>query len=285
MSQNYINKLQETKNFLRDKIKDFPKTVLILGSGLGEFVTQYVNVSQTFSYSEIPNMPKPTTDGHHGNLVIGEVNKLPIAVLQGRIHHHDNMSSFDVCFNVRLMCLLGVEKFIISNAAGGLSSEFKVGDIMLINNHDSSYLGQQNDPGLGFEGSDWAEKKFYPHTYPYDLDLLNKVLNAAKQKNIRCHQGVYCFLGGPRFESAFEIQKYKMLGISAVGMSTVPEVLAIRHLVGDKAKILGVSIITNMGAGIGDSVPNHIEVKEEGVKALEKLKGVVEDAINKNISD
>jgi purine-nucleoside phosphorylase len=180
-------------------------------------------------YAEIPHMPKSSTDGHVGKLVVGELSGKSVMVLAGRVHTHDNHPPETVAYAPRLMAMLGVRNFIITNAAGGLNPAYRPGDLMVISNHLSLFLPR--DPSLGIEHKALGPK-FYPQTDPYDLTLAESVHQLAPRLSLqtKVHKGVYAFVPGPRYESRFDVQFLRKFDVDAVGMSTVPEVLALAQM-------------------------------------------------------
>ena len=271
----YYAQLEEAAAAILNKVSEVPQTVIVLGSGLSGFAAE-IKTEKTIPYSDIPHMPLPSTQGHIGNLIIGTIGETRIAAFQGRVHIHDNIDPRYVPFGLRVMCLLGMKNLILTNAAGGLDSSFTPGDIMVISNHLSLFL--PTDPTLGIAHQSMGNK-FYGQTFPYDPEFRALFHSAAKEEKITTQEGVYAFVPGPRYESHADCLALKSLGALAVGMSTVPEVLAVKALKPD-VKILGISVITNVAAGFETSAgtlsePTHLEVEAEGRKVELKLSAIV----------
>ena len=227
---------------------------LILGSGLGSFADSFSN-DIVLSFSEIPNFPHSTVEGHPGNMVIGAVEGIPCIALQGRIHLYEGYSMQEITFPVRALGCLGIRYLIVTNAAGGLNPQFRPGDLMVIADHinlmGSSPLIGPNPDGLG--------PRFPDMSAAYDAGLRRNALDIAGNLGIRMHQGVYLGVTGPNYETPAEIRMCRMLGADAIGMSTVPEVIVAAHM---GIPVLGISCITNMAAGMSSQKIDHAEVLE-----------------------
>jgi purine-nucleoside phosphorylase len=245
-----------------------PRVGLVLGSGLGA-LAESVERADVVPYNDIPYFPLATVEGHAGRLVIGALEGQSVIVMQGRSHYYEGCSMQQVTLPVRVMQLLGVEILIVTNAAGGLSPEFRPGDLMLIVDHINfigmaglSPLRGPNDPTLGPRFPDMSEA--------YDAGLRELALRVAAERNIRLHQGVYICLAGPSFETPADLRFLRKIGADAVGMSTVPEVTVARH---GGIKVLGVSGISNVAAIEPGSAPptTHEEVLQAGPVIVPKL--------------
>ena len=245
-----------------------PRVGLVLGSGLGA-LAEAVERADVIPYNDIPYFPLATVEGHAGRLVIGALEGQSVIVMQGRSHYYEGCSMQQVTLPVRVMQLLGVEILIVTNAAGGLSPEFRPGDLMLIADHINligmaglSPLRGPNDPTLGPRFPDMSEA--------YDAGLRELALRVAAERNIKLHQGVYICLAGPSFETPADLRFLRKIGADAVGMSTVPEVTVARH---GGIKVLGVSGISNVAAIEPGSAPptTHEEVLQAGPVIVPKL--------------
>ena len=245
-----------------------PRVGLVLGSGLGA-LAESVERADVIPYNDIPYFPLATVEGHAGRLVIGALEGQSVIVMQGRSHYYEGCSMQQVTLPVRVMQLLGVEILIVTNAAGGLSPEFRPGDLMLIADHINligmaglSPLRGPNDPTLGPRFPDMSEA--------YDAGLRELALRVAAERNIKLHQGVYICLAGPSFETPADLRFLRKIGADAVGMSTVPEVTVARH---GGIKVLGVSGISNVAAIEPGSAPptTHEEVLQAGPVIVPKL--------------
>ncbi len=257
------NKIQETVKFLKDKGISTPDYGIVLGTGLGSLVS-IIDIEIEIPYSEIPNFPVSTVQGHSGKLIYGALSGKKVLALQGRFHFYEGWSMQQATFPVRVMKYLGIENLIVSNASGGVNSNFDVGDIMLINDH----INMMPEHPLRGENDDRFGDRFVDMHEPYDLKMLAKMESIAKKNKIKIHKGVYLALQGPTFETPAEYRMVRIIGADAVGMSTVPEVIVAKHM---KMKCLGISIITDLG------IEGHIEeVSHKAVQNAAKLaeKGV-----------
>ena len=241
-----------------------PKSAIILGSSLGP-VADAVQDALVIPYRDIPGFPVSKVSGHSGNLVVGRLGGAEVAVLQGRSHPYESGNAAAMRPAIEMLKEAGVETLILTNAAGSLKATMRPGAIMLITDH-INYAGM--NPLIGQQG----DENFVPMTDAYDLALRARLLAAAKVENIALHQGVYVWFSGPSFETPAEIRMAQMFGGDAVGMSTVPETILARRF---GLKVLGLSVITNLGAGIEGANPSHAETKSEGVKAAEAMKALL----------
>lgn len=256
-----VEKIQNAAAFLKGKYTAVPKIGLILGSGLGVLADEIQNPVK-IPYNEIPDFPVSTVEGHAGQLVFGLLNGVEVVAMQGRFHFYEGYSMEKVTFPVRVMKELGVEMLIVTNAAGGVNESFEAGDLMIITDH-INFMGTNpligpNDSKLGVRFPDMSE------AYTKGLRTLAKEI--AGRLNIPVKEGVYFGNPGPVYETPAEVRMVRTLGGDAVGMSTVPEVIVARH---SGMKVLGISCISNMAAGILDQPLTHDEVIEttERVKA------------------
>ena len=235
------SQLEEAASHIRDRSQYQPALGLILGSGLSPLARE-IKEPDIIPYGEIPHFPASTVQGHSGRLVIGQLGRHQVVTMQGRTHFYEGYTMRQMTFPIRVMRLLGIETLIVTNAAGGLSPDFAVGDLMLIADHINfvGMAGQNpligpNDPEFGPRFPDMA--------HAYDPALRETALQVAEAKGIPLHQGVYVCLAGPSFETPHEIHFLRMVGADAVGMSTVPEVIVARHM---GVRVLGISSITNV---------------------------------------
>lgn len=257
------NKIKDSADFILSKSKYKPQIGLILGSGLGAIADQ-IKDAEFYNYNEIPNFPISTVEGHAGRLVIGNFQGKQVIAMQGRFHFYEGYNMQEVTFPVRVMKLLGVEKLIVTNAAGAVNKDFTPGDLMLINDHIN--LSGSN-PLFGKNLSEFGTR-FPDMSNAYDKDLRNKVKEIAKNLNIELREGVYTMFTGPTYETPAEIRMARILGSDAVGMSTVPEVIVANH---SGMKVLGISCMTNMAAGILEQPLNHEEVMETSERVRENF--------------
>lgn len=240
---------------------DEARIALILGSGLGAFANEFESAT-AIPYDEIPGFAVSTAEGHAGQLVIGKVDQVPVIAMQGRVHYYEGYSLEQVTFPIRVFKLLGVKTLVLTNAAGGIDAELSQGALMIISDHlnlmgDNPLLGP-NDERFG--------PRFPDMTEVYSRELQELVVDVARELGIEVRRGIYAALAGPSYETPAEIHMLRTFGADAVGMSTVPEAIVARHM---GIKVLGVSCITNLAAGISDEPINHEEVIETGHRVRE----------------
>lgn len=244
---------------LCDENGAFPDTAIILGSGLGAFVDELTD-PQSLSYAELPGFPVSTVKGHAGRLVVGSLGSLRVAVLQGRFHLYEGYSAAEVARPVRALIRAGVSRLIVTNAAGGLGDSMTPGDLMLITDHLN--LSGRN-PLVGPHDERTGDR-FPDMTEAYDRALAEDLRGVAREQGLKLCEGVYAVLGGPSYETPAEVRALRVLGASAVGMSTVYEVIAARQM---GCRILGLSLISNLAAGMSGEPLSHEEVVEVGREA------------------
>ena len=254
-----LEKIKETAAFLAGKVAEMPKTAIILGTGLGTLV-DYMEDKQYIPYKDIPNFPVSTVEGHSGNLIFGKLGGKLVMAMQGRFHYYEGYDMKQVTFPVRVMRALGVETLFVSNAAGGMNKEFKVGDVMVI--CDQINLFPENP----LRGKNYNElgDRFPAMTEPYDHALIALADKIAAEKQIRLMHGVYVGTTGPTFETPAEYEYFPIIGGDAVGMSTVPEVIVAKH---GGMRVFGISVITDLGGKDIHDVPSHEEVQQAAIKA------------------
>ncbi|MFN3342654.1 MAG: purine-nucleoside phosphorylase [Flavobacteriales bacterium] len=251
---NISTQTQDTVAFLKSKTKLNPDTGIILGTGLGGLVNE-IEVETSIPYSEIPHFPVSTVQGHSGKLLIGMLGGKAVVAMQGRFHFYEGYDMKQVTYPVRVMKAFGISTLLLSNAAGGMNPDFRIGEIMFINDHINLFptnpLIGKNDENLGPRFPDMSE--------PYDKSLLKNALEIAKKHSIRVKQGVYAGLSGPCYETPAEYRYLRIIGADAVGMSTVPEVIVARH---SGMKCFAVSIITDLGIDGKIVEVSHEEVQK-----------------------
>lgn len=266
-------RLQETLQFLNKKIKNHPKIGLILGSGLGELADE-MEKKVLISYKEIPYFPLSTVAGHASNIVIGRLMGKDVIAMQGRFHFYEGYSMTEVTYPIWVMKELGVEKIIVTNAAGGINKSFSPGDLMIIEDH-INLMG--TNPLIGPNNDKFGER-FPDMTEAYNRELIKIAEQVASQSNLEIQKGVYAGLTGPNYETPAEVRYLRTIGADAAGMSTVPEVIVANYL---GLSVLGISCITNMAAGVTDKPLSHQEVMETGNQVKEKfshlIKGIIKE--------
>lgn len=256
---------------VKKKIDFKPQIALVLGSGLGAFADE-IEVAGTVDYSEIEGFPTSTVIGHKGRFVFGYVGKVPVVIMQGRVHYYEGYSMEDVVLPVRLMSMMGAKALFLTNASGGINPEFGAGDFMLINDHISSFVP---NPLIGKNVEEMGTR-FPDMSEVYKKDLREQIKAAAKELDIDLKEGVYVQLTGPSFESPAEIRMLRTLGADAVGMSTVCEAIAANHA---GMKVCGISCVANLAAGMTNNPLTHDEVQECADKAAPLFKKLIGKSI------
>ncbi|MDD2226136.1 MAG: purine-nucleoside phosphorylase [Dysgonamonadaceae bacterium] len=268
-----LENIRQTSNYLKSKIEEIPNTAIILGTGLGELVHEIDN-KQIIPYTEIPNFPVSTVEGHSGNLIVGTLGGKKVLAMQGRFHYYEGYSMQQVTFPIRIFQALGIQYLFVSNAAGGMNPTFDIGDIMLIEDHINLF------PEHPLRGKNYDElgPRFPDMSEAYDKKLRLMAMEVAKEKNIKLQHGVYVGVQGPTFETPAEYYFFRIIGGDAVGMSTVPEVIVANHA---KMKVLAFSIITDLGV-IGKIVEvSHEDVQEAAKLAQPKIAAIMREIIQK----
>ena len=266
-----LSQLAEATKAILGKTALRPQIGLVLGSGLGAFAKSLAGAT-AIPYEEVPYFPRSTAIGHCGELVIGSAQGVPIAVMNGRVHYYEGYSLQQVVFPVRVLGKLGVKILIQTNAAGAVNVNFRPGELMMISDH-INYMG--DNPCIG-PNEDSLGLRFFDMTEPYDPKLREIAEKACWKAGVQARHGVYIAFTGPSYESSAEIRAARALGADAVGMSTVPETIAARHM---GLRVLGISCITNMAAGVLKKPLDHREVLEVG----EKVKSGLIDVLNRVI--
>jgi purine-nucleoside phosphorylase len=237
-----FNKIKEAADFLAEKTNNFkPKSGVILGTGLGDLVGE-VDVEYEIDYENIPHFVLSTLESHKGKLIFGKLDTTPVVVMQGRFHYYEGYDLSQVAFPVRVMKLLGIENLFVSNASGGLDPSFKKGDLMIINDHINQFPG---NPLVG-KNIDELGGRFPDMSEPYDRGFIKAANKIAKENNINVQNGVYVGLPGPMLETPAEYKYLSIIGANAVGMSTVPEIIAAKHM---ELPCFACSIITDICYG------------------------------------
>jgi purine-nucleoside phosphorylase len=246
------DKVMDTRDRMAQATDCKPVIGVILGSGLGALADSLDN-SRSLSYADLPHIPKSTVPGHSGRFVAGEVDDVPVAVLAGRSHYYEGHDLAELTIGVRALIALGCRGIIVTNAAGGIHSEYRRGDLMVIMDHINM---QWNNPLRGLNDERLGER-FIDMTMAYDRKLRRLLHQTARSHSITLQNGVYACISGPTYETPAEIRMLRTVGADAIGMSTVHEVIAARHA---GARVVGISLISNLAAGIEDAVLSHKEV-------------------------
>jgi purine-nucleoside phosphorylase len=263
-------KIQETASWLKERMTTSPKTAIVLGTGLGQLASEITDKLE-FAYSEIPNFPVSTVEGHSGKLIFGKLGGVDILAMQGRFHFYEGYSMKEVTFPVRVMYELGIKTLFVSNAAGGMNPQFKIGDLMIITDHINMF------PEHPLRGKNFPTGPRFPDMHEtYDLELVREAAAIAREKGIRITYGVYVGVQGPTFETPSEYKMYRLLGGDAVGMSTVPEVIVAHHC---GIKTFGISVITDLGGFDNPVEVSHEEVQEAANKAQPLMTAIMREMI------
>lgn len=254
--------IKEAVSFIREKIHETPDTAIILGTGLGKIV-DHLEVEQVVDYASIPHFPVSTVEGHEGKLISGLLGEKRVLVMQGRFHYYEGYDMKEVIFPIRVMKLLGIKTLIVSNAAGGMNPDFEIGDIMVITDH----ICLMPNPLIGAHDPEFGAR-FPDMSQAYDPELLQKAQSLSRKLQIPIREGCYVGVSGPTLETPMEYQYLRIIGGDAVGMSTVPEVIA-AHQMG--ISIFAVSVITDLGVPGKIQKLTHQDVIEAAEKTAPKL--------------
>jgi purine-nucleoside phosphorylase len=268
---NHFEQLTEATAFLQQYHTAGAKTAVVLGSGLGNFV-QEIQVQHEVSYESIPHFPVSTVEGHHGKLIFGTIAGKPIIAMAGRFHYYEGYTPEEVVFPIRVMKMLGIQTVLLSNAAGGVNPNFKVGDLMIIKDHISfaiiNPLLGKNDNRLGTRFPDMSE--------PYKKSLIQTAKDIAQEMNVQVQEGVYFGVTGPTFETRAEYKLVHTLGGDAVGMSTVQEVIAAVHA---DMEVFAMSVITDIGIREEENVISHEDVLQAAKEAEPKFSAIFRELV------
>ncbi|MCL6524760.1 MAG: purine-nucleoside phosphorylase [Thermoflavifilum sp.] len=249
-----LTRIQESVSAIQQQIPHQASIAIVLGSGLGSF-TRHVEILHRLPYSHIPHFPQSTVEGHSGELILGRVANKFMWILSGRFHYYEGYSMQEVTFPIRVIKQLGVQYLLLSNAAGGLNPQFKVGDLMVITDH----INLQPEHPLRGRNEDALGPRFPDMSEPYSQELISRAFHIAAQKNILLRKGVYVGVQGPSFETRAEYRYLHLIGGDAVGMSTVPETIVAVHM---GIKVFAMSVITDIGIRLENNVITHEEVLE-----------------------
>ncbi len=267
-----LEKIKETAKYLKGEMKTNPKTAIILGTGLGSLVTE-IQDKYEIEYTQIPNFPLSTVEGHSGKLIFGKLGGKDILAMQGRFHYYEGYDMQEVTFPIRVMKELGIETLFVSNASGGMHPDFEIGDLMIITDHINMF------PEHPLRGKNIYGDRFPDMSQAYDRELINKALEIAKEKGIKVQQGVYLGTQGPTFETPAEYKMFRIIGGDTVGMSTVPEVIVANHA---GIKVFGISVITDLGVEGKIVEISHEEVQVAADKAQPKMTAIMQELIKRS---
>ena len=270
-----ITPYKTAAEYIREQIKgQTPLVGVVLGSGLGSLADKIENPT-VIPYKQIPGFPESTAIGHKGNLIFGDLAGKKVIAMQGRFHYYEGYTMQQVTFPIRVMKLLGISYLFVSNAAGGMNPDFKIGDIMIINDHINLF------PENPLRGKNYNElgPRFPEMSEPYSHRLIADALKVADEAGIKVHQGVYVGTQGPTFETPAEYRYFRRIGGDAVGMSTVPEVIVARHA---GIEVFAISVITDLGGleGVEPEKVSHEEVQLAAAAAQPKMTAIMTGLIN-----
>lgn len=270
---NEYKKLTACFNEIRKITKFRPQTAIILGSGLGKLADN-IKIEKIINYSEIEGFPVSTNKAHKGRFVLGYIEEIPVIIMQGRIHYYEGYTMQEVVMPVRLMHMMGAEKLVLTNAAGGIGNQLHKGCLMMLVDHITTFVPS---PLIG-PNIEELGTRFPDMTYVYDTKMCEIIRKKAKELDIDLKEGIYVQVTGPNYETPAEIKMYQLMGADAVGMSTACEAMTANHM---GMKVCGISCITNLAAGISDTELNDAEVTEMADRIsydFEKLiKGIIKE--------
>ena len=264
-------KIQETTNFIKNKITSLPDIGIILGTGLGGLVDE-INITTSIEYQDIPNFPTSTVEGHSGKLIFGDLGNKRVIVMQGRFHFYEGYDIKDITLPVRVMKLLGINQLIVSNASGGVNPEYEIGDLMVIKDH----INLIPNPLIG-ENINHLGPRFPDMSEPYCKKMIKLIDSISLKNNIKIHKGVYVGVTGPTLETPAEYFYFRNIGGDTVGMSTVPEVIIARHM---NIPCFAISVITDLGVPGKIKKVTHEDVQEVAEVAEPKLSLLIKNLIS-----
>ncbi len=266
-----LQKINKATAFINEKTNGFkPEFGIVMGSGLGGLVN-IIDTQHTIPYSEIPGFPTSTVKGHGGNMMFGTTAGKKIVAMQGRFHYYEGYSMNEITFPIRVMHSLGIKSLILTNAAGGINTNFRVGDIMLITDH----ISLMPNPLIG-KNIDFLGPRFPEMSVAYDTNLLDTARKIACDNKIEIHEGVYVAVTGPTYETPSEYQFYRIIGGDCVGMSTVPEVVIARHM---SLPVFAISAITNLGGKEPSCKVAHEDVLKASSIAEPKMATIIKEML------
>jgi purine-nucleoside phosphorylase len=266
-----LEKISETTAFLKARGIVNPDAGIILGTGLGE-LTEKIENRLEIDYKDIPNFPVSTVEGHAGKLIYGDFGGKKIVAMKGRFHYYEGYGAEQVALPVRVLRYLGIKSLFLSNAAGGVNPNFRIGDIMIITDH----INLLPNPLIG-PNDDRIGARFPDMGVAYDQSLINKALVIAQHHNIRIHKGIYLSTTGPTFETPAEYKYFRIIGADAVGMSTTPEVIIARHM---NLPCFAVSVITDLGVEGKIEYTTHESVQHEAAKTESRMTTLMTELIS-----
>ncbi len=271
MAKKTLKQLNQAVKYLKKQYKHTPEVAIVLGSGLGKF-TDEIEIEKEIAYSDIPNFPVSTVEGHKGKLIFGNLSGKKVVCMGGRFHYYEGYTAQEVVFPIRVLGLLGIKTLLLSNAAGGVNPAFNVGDIMLITDH----IGiDMTNPLIG-RNIDELGPRFPDMSEPYKKELIVKAKEIAKKLNYEIREGVYFGVTGPTYETRAEYRMVQVMGGDAVGMSTVQECIVANHM---SIPVFAASVITDLGIREDENVITHEEVLHFAKLAEPKLAAIFKELV------
>ncbi len=267
-----LSKIRSTTEYIRNNTGAAPEVGIILGTGLGGLADE-IDAETSFPYNTIPEFPVSTVQGHRGKLIFGKLEGKPVVAMQGRFHYYEGYSMQELTFPIRVMNALGVKKLFLSNASGGVNPEFEIGDIMLINDHINLF---PSNPLIG-PNQEELGPRFLDMSRSYDPALIKAAHAIAGKQGITVREGVYAAIPGPCFETPAEYRYMRTIGADAIGMSTIPEVLAARHM---DMTCFAVSVITDLGVEGRIEKISHEKVQAEAAKVEYKMTRIMKELVH-----
>ncbi|SEF82863.1 purine-nucleoside phosphorylase [Caloramator fervidus] len=268
---NYLEKINAAKEYIKERIEKTPDVAIILGSGLGKLADEIEN-KMVIKYNEVPHFPESTVVGHAGEFIFGYIGDKYVMAMNGRFHYYEGHDMKDVTLPIRVMRALGIDKIIVTNAAGGMNPEFEAGDLMIITDH-INMIGTNPLIGRNYEE---LGPRFPDMSQAYNRELIKLAEECAKKLNIKVQKGVYVAVSGPNYETPAELRMLRFMGADAVGMSTVPEVIVANH---GGMKVLGISCITDMAIPDNLEPLDHERVVATAAKATQKFVALVKEIV------
>ncbi|MBN1951214.1 MAG: purine-nucleoside phosphorylase [Bacteroidales bacterium] len=265
-----LQRIKESADYILDNISLRPVAGIILGSGLGSFAEE-ITILKEISFSAVPHFPAAGVEGHKGALLLGTLNDIPVVVMQGRVHFYEGFTVDEVCYPVRVMKYLGIEKLFLTNAAGGMNPEFEIGDIMIIEDH----INLMPNPLIGKNEAELGPR-FPDMSTAYDPALKELAGRIATRQSLKVRKGVYVGVTGPSYETPAEYKFFRIIGGDAVGMSTVAEVIVARHM---GIKCFALSVITDLGVPGRMEFLTHDMVRAAAAQAEPKMAQLLKELI------
>ena len=265
-----LKEIKKSAIFLKQKTNSNPKTGIILGTGLGGLVDQ-IKIKHSIQYKDIPYFPLSTVEGHSGKLIFGTLGEKEVVAMQGRFHFYEGYSIDKITLPVKVMKMIGIKNLIVSNASGGVNPNYKIGDLMIIQDH----INLIPNPLIG-RNIDELGPRFPDMSEAYCKKLITKAENIAKRKNIKIQKGVYVALTGPTLETPAEYKFMRIIGGDTVGMSTAPEVIIANHM---QIKCFAISVITDLGVEGKIQKVTHEEIQKIAEKSEPKLTQIISELI------